>query len=461
MNLNGLNTFCRRYLKLFEDRNSIEGILDEGFADTCFSLKIEMDCGHSLEDIVDGGLILQDNELLKNNLDRIGDIDILASGIFSKYRYITHWSNGQRLSDEENRQWFIMAFKRLLELIELQYKNEDVQMEDNAKIWGIHCLNDQLLIHDNVIAIGWSRMGDLKKLGDTREAFKNKYEEVFPGKSKGSTANCAGQLYRFVYEASIGDYVVLPTKQDRMINIGQIESDYYFEENVDQEPYDYAQRRKVKWIKHVPRLSFSQGALYEAGSALSFFQIKNYADEYLATLTGKAIPKSPDVPDDTISATAEDIKDNTRDFILKELSKNLKGYDLEAFVADLLRAMGYRTQISPHGGDNGIDITAYKDELPPRIVVQVKSTDSDIKENTLQSLKGAMSSGDYGVFVTLSNFTANATAFLKNHPEIKGIDGPQLVVLILDYYEKLSKKYQKIIPLEKVYIPVLLEESEN
>jgi restriction system protein len=55
---------------------------------------------------------------------------------------------------------------------------------------------------------------------------------------------------------------------------------------------------------------------------------------------------------------------------------------LEEFIADLLKAMGYRTTISPQGGDSGIDIVAYKDELPPRIAVQVKSQDSDIKETT-------------------------------------------------------------------------------
>ena len=69
-------------------------------------------------------------------------------------------------------------------------------------------------------------------------------------------------------------------------------------------------------------------------------------------------------------------------------------------VANLLQAMGYRTILSPHGGDRGIDITAYKDELPPRIVVQVKSQDGDIKETTIQSLKDAMREGDYGLFVT-------------------------------------------------------------
>ena len=90
------------------------------------------------------------------------------------------------------------------------------------------------------------------------------------------------------------------------------------------------------------------------------------------------------------------------DYILKELSRNLKGYDLEGFVADLLRAMGYRATVSPKGSDGGVDITAYKDELPPRILVQVKSQDGDIRESTIQSLRGAMKEGDYGFFVTLS-----------------------------------------------------------
>lgn len=137
--------------------------------------------------------------------------------------------------------------------------------------------------------------------------------------------------------------------------------------------------------------------------------------------------------------------------------ESVKGYDLEEFVADLLRAMGYRTTLSPHGGDGGVDITAYKDELPPRILVQVKSQDGDIKESVLQSLKGALREGDYGTFVTLSNYTKNARKYLDNNPIIRGIDGSNLVDLILAHYERLSEKYQRMIPLEKVYIPVQSE----
>lgn len=127
---------------------------------------------------------------------------------------------------------------------------------------------------------------------------------------------------------------------------------------------------------------------------------------------------------------------------------------MEEFVADLLRAMGYRCTVSPQGGDSGIDITAYKDELPPRILVQVKTQDSDIKETTIQSLKGAMHEGDYGLFVTLSNYTKNAQKYLDSTPIIRGINGTELVDLILKYYDQLSEKYRKMIPLKMVYIPV-------
>ena len=136
----------------------------------------------------------------------------------------------------------------------------------------------------------------------------------------------------------------------------------------------------------------------------------------------------------------------------------MNGYDFQKLVAELLQAMGYRTILSPHGGDSGIDITAYKDELPPRIVVQVKSQDGDIKETTIPSLKGAMREGDYGLFVTLSNYTKNAQKYLDNTPIIRGINGTELVDLVLKYYDQLSVKYRKMIPLKMVYIPVPPEE---
>ncbi|MDR1769973.1 MAG: restriction endonuclease [Hungatella sp.] len=331
--------------------------------------------------------------------------------------------------------------------------------DDEKRIWGIHSKDDNMFLQKDVIAIGWKEMGDLSKIGVTREDFKEHYLAVYPDAKKGSVANGAGMLYRFAHEVQIGDYVVFPSKIDRMINIGTVESTYEY----DADAAEYVQQHKVKWLKHLPRTAFSQGALYEVGSAMSFFTVKNYADEYIAALD-KSFKKNAittdDSEDESVGATAEEIVESTKDFILKELSKNLKGYALEEFVAELLRAMGYRTTVSAQGGDSGIDITAYKDELPPRILVQVKSQDGDIKEATIQSLKGAMREGDYGLFVSLSNYTKDAQKYLDNTPIIRGINGTELVDLVLKYYDELSDKYKKMIPLKMVYIPVAKEDEE-
>ena len=63
-------------------------------------------------------------------------------------------------------------------------------------------------------------------------------------------------LYRFACEVQVGDYMVFPSKADRMINLGVVEGEYYYEAG-----QRYPNRRKVKWLKHIPRTAFSQGAL--------------------------------------------------------------------------------------------------------------------------------------------------------------------------------------------------------
>ena len=88
----------------------------------------------------------------------------------------------------------------------------------------------------------------------------------------------------------------------------------------------------------------------------------------------------------------------------------------------------------------------------------MKSTDGNVDERTIQSLKRAMHEGDYGLFVTLSSYTRNARKYLENKPIIRGIDGQALAELVLKYYGLMSERYQKLIPLEMVYIPVVSEE---
>lgn len=317
-------------------------------------------------------------------------------------------------------------------------------------IWGIHSQADNLLLEakNPVIAIGWKKMGDLSQIKKDRESFKEKYSKVYPEATKSSVAGSASQLYKFCVEMKIGDLVVFPSKTNREINIGVIESDYYYDEN----QYEYANLRKVKWLKHLPRTMFSQGALYEFGSFLSVFQISQYADEVINALE----KNSTNVylqHDESIQEATINTKQATKDYILKELYRLHKGGKLEDVVTDLLRAMGYdakRTQIS---GDHGVDVIAYKDELPPRVVVQVKSKNGDIAEADLNKLGGVLKTGDYGLFVTLSNYTKNAKKYIDDNPRIKSINGEEFVELILKFYDKMSDEFKQSIKLEMVYIP--------
>ena len=59
-----------------------------------------------------------------------------------------------------------------------------------------------------------------------------------------------------------------------------------------------------------------------------------------------------------------------------------------------------------------------------------------------------MREGDYGLFVTLSNYTKNAQRYLESTPIIRGINGAELVDLVLKYYDLLDEKYKKMIPLK-------------
>jgi len=331
---------------------------------------------------------------------------------------------------------------------------QETKGNEAATLWGVHCVIEEeaLFRKQSVVAIGWREIGDLSVVKKDRDSFKSAYVKAWPESSKQSVATQAGQLYRFVCEAKVGDYVVFPSKANHLINIGRIEGEYFYAPQAER----FVQQRKVKWLKEMPRTAFSQGALYEVGSALTFFQIKNYADEFLNALDpsfSKVLEE-----DETVAETAEEIENQTRDYILKELKKKFKGYDFEPVVEDLLRAMGYkRTQVSKHGGDHGKDIIVYKDELPPRIVVQVKSQDADISEGLIQQLKGSMDEGDYGVFVALSHFTQNAIMFLKHTPRIRAIDADEFVGLFLKYYDQLDEKHQHAIPLKRIFVP--MEES--
>lgn len=329
-------------------------------------------------------------------------------------------------------------------------------MTASNNLWGIHAGKtgdaNTLFLKKSRIAIGWVDMGNMADLPSDWEALKAKVAAAYPDAKPGAIPNNAGQLFRFVHEMKPGDWVVYPCRQERMVYLGEITGPYKYDPKT--EP-GYPNMRSVKWLKSVPRTHFSQGALYEIGSAMSLFQVKNYADEFRAVIEGKSAPITPVAKDETVEVVTKEIEETTRDFILKRLAQELKGLPLEGFVAHLLECMGYHARLT-RKNEPSVDIIAHKDQLgiePPIIKVQVKSSEGTATDKDVSALYGKLSAGEYGLFITLGTFSPASRNFEQGKANLRLIDGDEFVDLILQHYDQFDARHKGLLPLRRVYVP--------
>lgn len=133
----------------------------------------------------------------------------------------------------------------------------------------------------------------------------------------------------------------------------------------------------------------------------------------------------------------------------------MKGHPFAHFVGHVLEAMGYRTKVSPEGPDGGVDIVAHKDPLglePPLIKVQCKSTEGKIGSPEVSALLGTLGPQERGLFVTLGYFSKDAVAIALSKPQLRLIDGQELVELVFETYERFSPEYRRAVPLRRVFV---------
>jgi hypothetical protein len=76
-----------------------------------------MDCGQSIEEKYPRRHILENNKELKKIVNEITDVNFLGTAIFSAWRYYNHWAySASEIAEPEVRDWFIIAFTRLIQL---------------------------------------------------------------------------------------------------------------------------------------------------------------------------------------------------------------------------------------------------------------------------------------------------------------------------------------------------------
>ena len=110
----------------------------------------------------------------------------------------------------------------------------------------------------------------------TREAYRSLVEREKQADSRTSVSNWAGQLFSFVEEMKVGDFVLIPTKGSHTYALGKITSDYEYQD--DESDCLYHSRNIEILDEDIPRSIFSQSIIYSLGAFRTLFKAKSESD---------------------------------------------------------------------------------------------------------------------------------------------------------------------------------------
>jgi restriction system protein len=200
------------------------------------------------------------------------------------------------------------------------------------------------------------------------------------------------------------------------------------------------------------------------GAIQSIFRI---SAEGSAELRKLAVPLTAPVEAEPVKPAATD-KDKALDELRAEVIEKaaqfiedmlaaLDPYQMQDFVAGLLRAMGYKTRVSPKGSDRGVDIFASPDGLgleEPRIFVEIKHRRATTGAPEVRSFVGGRKPADRCLYVSTGGFTKDARYEAERATvPLTLLSMPELRMLLVEHYDALDVETKRLVPLTKLYWP--------
>jgi restriction system protein len=329
-----------------------------------------------------------------------------------------------------------------------------------------------------IVAIGWEEIASDVRADMSRADLTALYASRVPGISQASAIAGASQVWRFVNEIQVGDEVLSYSPGNRTYIYGQVKSPFSFcQETADD---GMALIRQVDWWSgEIPRDQLTLPTRNTLGSTLTVFllpesaalevqavarKVQSVAEhEVLKSakkdLTVPTTPgRTPHVGDADLGAAMDlDAVDQIALERIKDSVVKLGWDEVQELVAGILRAMGYKTQVSPPGPDRGRDIIASPDGFgfeSPRIVVEVKHRTSAMGSEAIRAFTGGRHPLDRGLYVSTGGFTREAKyeADRSNVP-LTLWDVDVLVRTLVEYYETTDSETKRLVPLKRIYIP--------
>ncbi|MGL5734800.1 MAG: restriction endonuclease [Beijerinckiaceae bacterium] len=308
-----------------------------------------------------------------------------------------------------------------------------------------------------IVAIGWFEVGDLTNI-ITREEMVRLVRAAYPNEPEQALLNSAGQLLRFRKELKIGDQVITYDPGARRYACGIIAGEYEYHQDADDEVL--RNQRRVRWQHEKSRDDLSQQARNQLGSTLTLFLVSDdvaaelWRTEPTPVVQGNRqkqdlIPTVPEI-------TADSLQQPAMDAIADRIAA-LSWSDMQNLVAGLLRAMGYKTEVSPPGPDKGKDIIASPDGFgfqEPRIIVEVKHRRGKMGAPEIRSFHGGRHVRDKGLYVSTGGFSREAEFEAERAPiPLKLLDFEGLVQAIMAHYHLFDDETKKLLPLRSILVP--------
>lgn len=307
-----------------------------------------------------------------------------------------------------------------------------------------------------VAAIGWHQLAAHAKPGVGRKQLIALYQSTEPQMKPGTVVSGASQVWRFVNDMKNGDWVVTYSPANRLYLVGKVVG--AAEHHPEWTEQGMSLTRQVQWQpQELPRDDLSTGAKNTLGSTLTLFEVpSSTASEVLAALKGKPAPVVEEDVEEAITDPLADIESQALERI-KDRVNELDWDDMQQLVAGILRAMGYKTQISPPGADRGKDIVASPDGFGfehPRIVVEVKHRKGQMGSQEIRSFLGGRHKDDRGLYVSTGGFTKDAQ-YEADRASIPlamwTLD--HVVRALIEHYDTTDAETKRIVPLKRLYWP--------
>lgn len=325
------------------------------------------------------------------------------------------------------------------------------------KTWMVRAGQRAVFIDDfrdeGAVSIGWGDLGSLDAYASRAELAKA-VAAAWPESGKQSQSMAVGQIWRFKDEIDLDDTVVTYDPGQRVYLVGAVTDVYRYDPARKEHPHI----KKVRWDGEVSRDLLSADTKNSLGAISTIFLVpKEAAADLRRAMTSQAPADPPEAIEAEEAVLAENMQTRALEFI-KDRAAKLDWEQMQRLVAGLLRAMGYKTQISPVGPDRGKDIVASPDGFgfeSPRIFVEVKHRKGAMGSQEIRSFLGGRHKDDKGLYVSSGGFSKEARyeAERANIP-LSLMDIDELVAAIIDNYEQLDNETKQLLPLRRLYWPI-------